>query len=130
MGVPTSSAMKLDHMVIMVRSLAASLAWYETLLPLLGYAKTRAHVWSHDHAPAIDLKQAKAGTRDYERHGPGLNHLGFTAPDRDALDHVRETMSAAGFDVPEMQYFDGETATFLRDPDGMRVEITAYDETA
>ena len=115
--------MKLDHMVIMVRSLEASLPWYETLLGLIGFTKSRNYVWANEDGVAIDLQQAKAETSDYERYAPGLNHLGFTAS---ALDAVRQGMADAGFEVPEKQHFEGETATFFRDPDGMRVEITGY----
>ena len=118
--------MKLDHMVVLVRSLEASLPWYTALLDLIGFTKTRDHVWTSDDGLSIDLKQAKASTSDYERYAPGLNHLGFTAPDMATLDAVREGMTAAGFEVPEKQAFAGETATFFRDPEGMRVEVTVY----
>lgn len=118
--------MKLDHLVIMVRSLDASRAWYDTLLGLLGFAEARDHVWGNDEGVYLDLKQAKAGTRDYERYGPGLNHLGFTAADERDLDRVRDGMAAAGFDVPEKQRIGGELATFFRDPDGLRIEVTVY----
>ena len=118
--------MKLDHLVVMVRSLEDSLSWYDTMLHLLGFEKTRDHVWVNEDGVAIDLKQAKADTGDYGRYAPGLNHLGFTAPDAAALDAVREGMEAAGFEVPAMQFFDDDCATFFRDPDGMRVEVAVY----
>lgn len=118
--------MKLDHMVVLVRSLEVSLPWYAALLGLIGFSKTRDHVWYSDQGLAIDLKQAKAETSDYERYAPGLNHLGFTAPDEAALDAVRAGMAEAGFEVPDKQRFGGETATFFRDPDGMRIEVTVY----
>lgn len=117
--------MKLDHLVILVRSLDESLPWYSALLALLGFEKTRDHVW-YDGEVALDLKQARDGTADYERYAPGLNHLGFTAPDEAALDAVRDGMAEAGFDVPEKQRLGSETATFFKDPDGMRVEVTVY----
>lgn len=113
-------------MVIMVRSLETSLPWYEAMLGLLGFAKTRDHVWANAEGVAIDLRQANAGTADYGRYAPGLNHLGFTAPDKAAMDEVRKGMAAAGFDVPDMQHFGPDSATFFRDPDGMRVEIAVY----
>lgn len=119
--------MKLDHMVILVRSLEESVPWYAAMLDLIGFTKTRDHVWFSDDGLAIDLKQAKSNTADYARYAPGLNHLGFTAPDMAALDAVRDGMAKAGFEVPEKQDFDGETAMFFRDPDGMRVEVTVYD---
>ncbi|QDP20011.1 VOC family protein [Sphingomonas xanthus] len=117
--------MKLDHVVIMVRSLDQSLPWYSTILPLLGFDKTRDHVW-YDGGVAIDLKKARSGTADYERYGPGLNHLGFTAPNEAALDRVREAMAVAGFEVPDKQRLGTEIATFFKDPDGMRLELTVY----
>lgn len=117
--------MQLDHMVVMVRSLERSLPWYTAMLGAIGFEKTREHVWFNGSV-AIDLKEAEAGTRDYERRGPGLNHLGFTAPDLAALDAVRAAMADAGFEVPEVQTFASETATFFKDPDGMRVEVTVY----
>ncbi|MGX7951823.1 VOC family protein [Tsuneonella sp. HG249] len=118
--------MKLDHLVILVRSLEASLPWYDNLLGLLGFTKSRDHVWGNSDGVFVDLKQAKPGTRDYERYGPGLNHLGFTAVDEADLDRVRDRMSAAGFEVPEKQRIGSELATFFRDPDGMRIEVTVY----
>lgn len=118
--------MKLDHLVIMVRSLERSLPWYDAMLGLIGFTKARDHVWGNDDGTYLDLKQAEPETRDYERRGPGLNHLGFTAPTLDDLHRVRAGMAAAGFEVPELQDFGDSTATFFKDPDGMRVEVTHY----
>lgn len=115
--------MKLDHMVVMVRSLDSSLPWYTTLLSALGFTKTRDHVWLNEDGVAIDLKQAELATHDYQRYGPGLNHMGFTADNIAQHDAVRAKMAAAGFDVPDAQHFGPSIATFFKDPDGMRVEV-------
>ena len=117
--------MQLDHVVLLVRSLERSLPWYTAMLGAMGFDKTRDHVWWNGSV-AIDLKQAEDGTPDYQRYAPGLNHLGFTAPDQASFDAVREAMAAAGLEVPEAQKLGSETATFFKDPDGMRVEITLY----
>ena len=103
-----------------------SLPWYSALLDLLEFTKTRDHVWSSEDGTSIDLQQAKTSTPDYERYAPGLNHLGFTAASLGELHRVRKGMEDAGFDVPEIQEFGDETATFFRDPDGMRIEVTVY----
>ena len=118
--------MKLDHLVILVRSLDASLGWYEAILGLLGFTKSRDHVWGNEDGTYIDLKEAEAGTSDYGRYAPGLNHLGFTAPTMDELHRVRAGMAEAGFDVPELQELGTITATFFKDPDGMRLEVSHY----
>lgn len=119
--------MKLDHAVILVRSLEESLPWYAAMLGAIGFAKTRDHVWLSDDGFAIDLKQANADTPGYQRYAPGLNHLGFTAPDEAVLDAVRAAMAAAGHPVADKQYFGDSIATFFKDPDGMRVEVTVYE---
>ena len=119
------SALKLDHIVILVRSLDASLPWYSAFLSLLGFEKTRDHVWWNGEI-AFDIKEARSETRAYERFGPGLNHLGFTAASENELDCIREGMATAGFEVPNKQKFGADIATFFKDPDGMRLEVTAY----
>jgi hypothetical protein len=39
---------------------------------------------------------------------------------------VRERMADAGFPIPEIQHLGGATALFMKDPDGIRFEITNY----
>jgi len=55
-----------------------------------------------------------------------MNHLGFSANSVDEVNSVREKMKLAGFEVPETQSLQGATALFMRDPDGIRFEITYY----
>lgn len=118
--------MQMGHLVLMAGRLENSLPWYEALLPLLGYVKTRDHVFVSPSAPAIDLKQAVDAARSYGRHAPGLNHLGFTAPDLATVEAIRGDMQARGFGVQDIQDLEGDMALFLKDPDGIRIEVTAY----
>ncbi len=118
--------MKLDHIVLLLGDLTASLPYYETLLPLLGFTKTREHVWGNEDGTYLDFKQASEPGDGYRRFGVGLNHIGFTAPSRDALDEIASKMKAAGFEVPEFQTFGNDTALFMKDQDGIRFEITSY----
>ena len=118
--------MKLDHIVLLVGSLEKSLPYYETLLPLLGFTKSREHVWGNPDGVYLDFKEARPGLPGYERYGAGLNHLGFTAPDMAALERVRTEMAAAGFEVPDTQQFGDDRALFMKDPDGIRFEVTVY----
>lgn len=118
--------MKLDHIVILAGDIAASADWYDALLGLIGFTRQRDHVWTNGAGLAVDLRAADADARPYERFGAGLNHLGFTAPDMDALEAVRTGMAEAGFEVPDIQRFEDDRAVFFRDPDGLRVEIAVY----
>ena len=118
--------MKLDHIVLLVSDLPKSVAFYENLLPMLGFRKTADHVFGNSDEICLDIRQAENLEHAYERFAPGLNHIGFTAPDRDAITQVQDTMKGAGYEVPEVQVFGEGVALFLKDPDGMRIELGVY----
>ena len=53
----------------------------------------------------------------------GLDHLSFTAPSREALDELAETLIAAGVKTRGVeQFFTGNYYVMFRDPDNMQVE--------
>jgi catechol 2,3-dioxygenase-like lactoylglutathione lyase family enzyme len=118
--------LKVDHVTLLVSSLAASMPYYDALLPLLGYRKKRDHVWTDGCGFFFQFMQAEDGVPAYQRYGIGMNHLGFAAPDAATVHRVREAMAAAGFPVPQIQHLGGATALFMKDPDGIRFEITNY----
>jgi catechol 2,3-dioxygenase-like lactoylglutathione lyase family enzyme len=94
------------------------------LLPLLGFSKKRDHVWTDGEGFFFQFLEARPGLPDYERYGPGMNHLGFAAPDLKTVHTVRQSMSEAGFAVPDIQSIGPMTALFMKDPDGIRFEVT------
>jgi catechol-2,3-dioxygenase len=118
--------MKLDHIVLLVGSLDASLPYYQTLLPLIGFEKSRDHVWGNADRIYFDFKEATEPGEGYRRYGVGLNHLGFTASSKEAVEEIASKMAAAGFEVPALQRLGNSWALFMKDPDGMRFEITYY----
>ena len=117
--------MKLDHFVLLVSDLPKSVDFYERLLPMLGFRKTAEHVFGNAEEVYLDIRQAENLDQSYERYAPGLNHIGFTAPSRDAISEVQDVMKDAGYEVPDVQNFGDEVALFLKDPDGMRIELGA-----
>ena len=118
--------LKVDHVTILVKSLEVSMPYYAKLLDLIGFTKLRDHVWTDNEGFFFQFNQAKEGTSDYERYGAGMNHIGFAAPSEDFVKDVQTQMKQAGFVVPEIQDFDGVRALFMKDPDGIRFEITYY----
>jgi catechol 2,3-dioxygenase-like lactoylglutathione lyase family enzyme len=120
-------ALKLDHITLLCSDLAASMRYYDALLPMLGFRKLRDHVWSNGDGFYFQFAAAKPETRSYQRYAAGLNHLGFSVDSPAAVATVRADMAAAGFAVPELQRLGGGvTALFMRDPDGLRFEISHY----
>lgn len=118
--------MKLDHVTLLVTSLERSMPYYERLLPLLGFRKEKDHVWTDGAGFFFQFLRAGADTRPYERYGAGMNHLGFTAESPEQVASIRAAMQAGGFPVPEIQQLGGATALFMKDPDGIRFEVTHY----
>jgi len=104
----------------------ASASWYATLLPALGFSKTSRGNWGTADGFFLQVLQADAGTADYGRRAPGLNHVGFGAPDEETVRRIQAVMRAAGFEAPEIQDLGGARALFLKDPDGIRFEVTYY----
>ena len=118
--------MKLDHITLLVTSLKRSMPYYDALLPLLGFRKLRDHVWSDNTGFYFQFQQARKDTFEYQRYGAGMNHLGFPANSAEQVHEIREKMKAAGIAVPDIQNLRGATALFMKDPDGIRFEITHY----
>ena len=118
--------MQLDHVTLLVSSLARSMPYYERLLPLLGFRKVKDHIWTDGDGFFIQFLQAKPGTPAYERYGAGLNHLGFGAASPQQVHALRSAMLEAGFEVPDVQELGGALALFMKDPDGIRFEVTWY----
>lgn len=119
-------SLRLDHLTILVKSLNASMPYYDTLLPLIGFEKLREHVWTDGYGFYFQFNQAKPETQSYERYGAGMNHLGFSAVSAEQVSEIRDKMQDAGFPVPEIQMLNGASALFMKDPDGIRFEITYY----
>ena len=115
----------IDHATILVSSLEASLAYYRVLLPLLGYSEAADGSW-RGAGFSLQFAQARPGSGAYDRYGPGLNHLGFALPNREAVEAVGAAMASRGFAVPAIQNFGSATALFLKDPDGLRFEVTHH----
>jgi lactoylglutathione lyase len=118
--------MKMDHVVIYLSDLVASIGFYDTLLPLIGFQKDRDHVFGNSDGNYLDFRQATMPDHRYERFAPGLNHIGFAADSRDTVVAIKESMRDAGFDVAAIQEFPDGSALFLKDADGMRIEIGSY----
>jgi lactoylglutathione lyase len=117
---------KIDHITLLSSAPNRSGPYYAALLPLLGLHMVRDSVWTDGAGFYLQFLAAKEGSRPYERYGAGLNHLGFGASSAEEVHAIRATMKALGFEVPEVQLLDGSVALFMKDPDGIRFEVTFY----
>lgn len=119
-------AFPVDHAAILVSSIERSMPYYRALLPLLGFAETAEGAWTDGSGFSLKFAEAGPGCRPYDRHGAGLNHLGFAAADRQSVVAVASGMAAAGFEVPDIQPFGEAAALFMKSPDGLRFEVSFH----
>lgn len=128
-----------DHLDLVVTSLERSLDFYRGLLGPLGYARTSeivgergervVYLGSEAGRPSISFREAQSDAHEvpYDRYGIGLHHIAFSAPTREAVDERAEWLRAAGGTIEseprEYDYEPGYYAFFLRDPDGIKVEL-------
>jgi catechol-2,3-dioxygenase len=109
--------MPVGHIDLRVDDLAAAEAFYDDLLPQLGYTE-RFH--------GGDWKVWAASSTDYvavtfsDTYVPNENRIAFVVGSREEVDAV-----AALVDVPakEMPYGPGYYATYFEDPAGNRFEV-------
>ena len=132
-----------DHIEITVRDLEAAAAFYDRLLPLLGFApekRFRATVAAHDKEVisyehprlgfAITSPRSALAGEVVQRRRPGsLHHLAFRASSRAEVDRLHAALVEMGATIahPPREYPEytppGYYAVFFKDPDGIQYEI-------
>lgn len=120
------SALPIDHLSINARSFEQAHAFYAQVLPELGFAEAQRGIWRNGSGLHVQLREAQPDSRDYERYGPGLNHMGFTAPSEAFVEDLAARLGDAGLLVRLQEFPDGTVAAFIPDPDGLRIEVSWY----
>jgi catechol 2,3-dioxygenase-like lactoylglutathione lyase family enzyme len=117
-----------DHVTIRVSDRAASLAFYDTVLAVLGVEQTAGD----EHGAEWDDFAFYAATAE----SPVTRnlHIGFAAPSRELVDEFWRVGTAAGYrddGAPGLrpEYSEEYYGAFLLDPDGLSVEAVHHGET-
>ena len=124
----------IDHVFIPVRDLAAAEAFYDKVMPILGFRKGAT---SDRVSPRLryDNRQLTYWVvlRDGAATGTGAgspSHLCFRVVDEQAVDRAAGELRAAGVDATEprayTQYSADYYATFFSDPDGLLLEVMNF----
>ena len=126
----TRPAGALHHVDLTVSDFRRSKDFYAKVLPLMGFERLPkefgAVAWRG--ASIIAIQPAKPEERDriHSRYAPGLHHLAFLAPSREAVDGLHAELITLGvviLDSPtDYPYSAGYYAVFLADPDRMNLE--------
>jgi catechol 2,3-dioxygenase-like lactoylglutathione lyase family enzyme len=122
----------IDHLWMRVRDVDASVAFYETVGPVLGFRlQLREHGWAHFRgrvgsftvtSPEEDWSVARPLTENV--------HVAFPARDNATVDEFHRVALAAGYrdnGAPgEREYHPGYYGAFVLDPDGNNVEAVCH----
>jgi catechol 2,3-dioxygenase len=117
---------RLGRVSLQVADLERSLAFYEDTLgfAVLGRTGERASLGAHGGAPLLELHE-REGARPVPRGGRlGLYHFAVLLPDRRALGAFLKHLGRAGVYAGMSDHLVSE-ALYLRDPDGLGVEVYA-----
>jgi len=122
---------RIHHVDLTVSNLARSTEFYERVLPLLGFRRSKdvdeGPIFAGD-ALEVALRAVRGDwKRKHDRYSPGLHHLAFTAPSRAAVDELYHALVADKVPILDPpadypQYAPGYYAVFFADPDGMKLE--------
>jgi glyoxylase I family protein len=129
----------IDHVDLVVSSLARSLPLYEGLLRFLGYVEVGdivgeqgervVYLSRHRTDGAVGLRERRSsdGPEVQDRYALGLHHLAFSVVSRKIVDEIAAWAGEAGAEIEsgprEYEYTPGYYAVFIHDPDGIKLEF-------
>lgn len=127
----------IDHLYLSVRALEVSERFYDLLLvDVLGFRKSRfalggdPHIQYYNRQLGLVIRPAHAGAATHDPGSPGLHHLCLRVDAEGDVDRVAGALRARGVDTSPPRYYPDYAAdyyaTFLADPDGVRLEITNF----
>ncbi len=128
----------IDHVFVPVRDLATAEAFYDRVMPVLGFRKgavsnkvsPRAR-YDNRHLSYWIVRQNEPDGPAESRAAPGSpSHLCFRVVDEQAVDRACRELRAAGIEATEprayTQYSPDYYATFFSDPDGLLLEVINF----
>lgn len=126
----------LHHVAITVTDVESSTAWYKDLFGFEelmrdehfegagGYAVV---VGKPDWSMAVVLNHHPSNAGEvFDPTRTGLDHVGFTVPDRDALVEWEHRLSDRGVKHSPITDHDWGSSLNFRDPDEMQLQIVAF----
>jgi catechol 2,3-dioxygenase-like lactoylglutathione lyase family enzyme len=132
-------AKEIHHVDLAVTDVERSVAFYNTVLGPLGlsederypsYRGTEEVVYLRFGGQLIGLRPADGGEHRY--YDVGIEHIAFRVDRRDEVDGAYERCVSTGAKIHYQPELDRDVpdyyAFFAFDPDGIRVEVFAWDE--
>ena len=126
-----------DHVYLTVLDVERSQRFYDRLMSALGFRKIARplaggdfHVHYFNRAFQLTLRPARGDARDHDPYSPGLHHFCMRVADRASVDAAFHELRRRGIEASEPrlypEYAEDYYATFLKDPDGIRLEVVNH----
>ncbi len=128
MGNHATVPLMIDHLGINCRDLAASAAFYDRVLGVLGHRR----LMDYDVAIGYGTDKPDFWLSTFDGMGPNREvHIAFTAPDAATDRAIYDAATRQGAEVlhePRLwpEYHEGYYGAFVRDPDGNNVEAVHH----
>jgi glyoxylase I family protein len=120
-----------DHLRLSVRDVAASRAFYDPWLRVLGFEpeprEDDGAAWGRPGVSEWLILTPARRERAHDRLAPGLHHVAFAAESRDIVDDVGSVLAGLGAEIlqgpREYDHEPDRYAVFFLDPDGIKLEV-------
>jgi catechol 2,3-dioxygenase-like lactoylglutathione lyase family enzyme len=127
----------IDHLYVAVSDLQRSEAFYDVVMPLLGFRKNELTIGGERHVQYYNrhfgyvLRPAHRATA-HDSYAPGMHHFCFRVEGEAEVRAGAARLRERGIAVTEPrlypEYAPDYVGCFFNDPDGIRLEITNYRE--
>ena len=125
----------IDHVYISVGDLARAETFYDRVMSILGFRKNTFTIDGDPHVQYFNrhfgfaLRPARNAS-PHNPYSPGLHHLCLRVDSPQDVADAAKDLQAGGIEAspPKLypEYAPDYHATFFRDPDGLRLEVTNY----
>lgn len=126
----------LHHVALTVTDIEASVAWYSDLFGYKELAREEHHGGNGGHAVVLgpedwsmlvvmNAHPTNAGEA-FDPVRTGLDHVGFTVPDRETLDEWVAKFEERGMTYSPISEHDWGWSLNFRDPDDLQLQLVAF----
>jgi glyoxylase I family protein len=126
----------IDHIYVSVSDMARSEAFYDAVMPLLGFKKNNfenegdLHLQYYNRHFGYVLRPSHRRDARHDPLAPGLHHFCFRVESPAVVDEISKRFSEARIESSRPQlypeYAPDYYAIFFTDPDGIQLEVTNY----
>jgi catechol 2,3-dioxygenase-like lactoylglutathione lyase family enzyme len=125
----------IDHIYLTVSDLASSEEFYDRMMAVLGFRKNKFALDGEPHIQYYNrhfgyVLRPMRGSGKHDPYSPGLHHFCLRVETIAQVKSAADALRAARIEASEADrhpgYADDYWATYVIDPDGMRLEITNY----